>query len=79
MKRILTQHMDDHDTQWWVSDPDDLTNGVYLPVNQPVQPGMEADVRTLFRGNGRTKPITFARRFLSAAFRNEVLLEEDVR
>ena len=77
MKRIKTMHMDDHDTQWWVSHPED--ESIFLPVSAPAQVGMEDQVRKLFEGNGRTRPINFARRFLSPAFRNEVLIEEDVR
>ena len=77
MKRIKTMHMDDNSTQWWVSHPED--DSIYLPVSAPAQVGMEDHVKHLFEGDGRTRPISFARRFLSPVFRYEILINEEVR
>lgn len=76
MKRVQTKSLDDQALQWWVSHPDN--DDAFLPINAPVQADDVDEVRALFEGNGRTRPITFGRRCLGATFGNEIVTEEDV-
>ncbi len=62
--------------QWWVTNPDDVTH--WLPINIEAEAEDENDVRALFAGNGRTKPMTFAHRCLSPVFGNLILEEREV-